>query len=182
MSNEPQLIEAAKRGSVEAFTELVGAYREGLFRFLLTRCANHADAEDVLQDTLVNAYRYITTYKPQWRFSTWLYRIAIRNAARIRYDNVAMLDDLEDEGNDPLAQCIAASERDNLWLAAKRSLSDEVFAAMWLRYVQDMSIRDIATVLDRSSSWTKVNLHRGRRVLEAEMNDKAHGNGSEAYG
>lgn len=182
MSTEPQLIEAAKRGSVEAFTQLVGVYREGLLRFLLTRCASHADAEDVLQDTLVNAYRYITSYKPQWRFSTWLYRIAIRNAGRIRNDNVAVLDDPEDDGIDPLAHCIAASERDNLWRAARRSLSDEVFAAMWLRYVEDMSIRDIATVLERSSSWTKVNLHRGRQVLSAELNAAAGRNESEAYG
>lgn len=182
MSSEVQLIEAAKRGSVEAFTALVGAYREGLFRFLLTRCASRADAEDALQDTLINAYRYITTYKPQWRFSTWLYRIAIRNAGRIRNHDVAVADDLHDDGADPLAHCIAASERDNLWRAARRSLSDEVFAAMWLRYVEDLSIRDIATVLERSSSWTKVNLHRGRQVLEAELGDEAHRSGSEAYG
>jgi hypothetical protein len=57
-----------------------------------------------------------------------------------------------------------------------------VFAAMWLRYVEDMSVRDIASVLERSSSWTKVNLLRGRRALEAEMNDSAGNAGSEAYG
>ena len=182
MTDELQLIEAAKRGSVDAFTELVGTYREGLFRFLLTRCASHADAEDVLQDTLLNAYRYIASYKPHWRFSTWLYRIAIRNAGRIRNDNVAVLEDLPDEGNDPLAHCISASDRDNLWRSAKGSLSDEVFAAMWLRYVEDMSIRDIAAVLERSASWTKVNLHRGRRVLETVMNEGTPRSGSEAYG
>jgi RNA polymerase sigma-70 factor (ECF subfamily) len=182
VETESQLVEAAKRGSVEAFTKLIGTYREGLFRFLLTRCASRADAEDALQDTLVNAYRYLGTYKPQWRFSTWLYRIAIRNAGRTRNENVALLDDPVDDAGDPLSHCIADSERDNLWRAAKRSLSDEVFAAMWLRYVQDMSIRDIAGVLDRSSSWTKVNLHRGRQALEAEMKNTATNSGSEAYG
>ena len=182
MGTESQLVEAAKRGSVEAFTELIGAYREGLFRFLLTRCSSRADAEDALQDTLVNAYRYIGTYKPQWRFSTWLYRIAIRNAARLRNDNVALLDDPCDESADPLTHCIADSERDNLWKAAKRALSEEVFVAMWLRYVQDMSIRDIASVLDRSSSWTKVNLHRGRQALESELNNAPGQSGGEAYG
>ena len=182
VNTELQLVEAAKRGSVEAFTKLVGTYREGLFRFLLTRCASRADAEDVLQDTLMNAYRYLGTYKPKWRFSTWLYRIAIRNAGRISHDNVALIDDVHDEGSDPLAHCIAESERDNLWRAAKRLLSDEVFAAMWLRYVQDMSIRDIASVLERSASWTKVNLHRGRQALEAEMKNQAPKSGSEAYG
>lgn len=182
MNSEQQLINAAQGGSVDAFTELVHGYREGLFRFLLTRCANHADAEDVLQDTFINAYRYIESYNPQWRFSTWLYRIAIRNAGRIREDNVAELGDVSDDSSDPLAHCIAEAERHNLWRNAKRLLSDEVFAAMWLRYVEDMSIRDIAAVLERSSSWTKVNLLRGRRALEAELNNGAQNPGNEAYG
>lgn len=182
MSDELKLIDAAKSGCVDAFTELVRAYREGLFRFLLTRCKNHADAEDALQDTLINAYRYIGSYDPRWRFSTWLYRIAIRNAGRLRAENLSELGDHEDDGADPLAHCLAESERDNLWRSAKRILSDEVFAAMWLRYVEDMSVRDIANVLERSSSWTKVNLLRGRRALEAEMNARAGNAGSEAYG
>ena len=182
VSDELKLINSAKGGSVDAFTELVQGYREGLLRFLLTRCSTYADAEDVLQDTFINAYRYIATYDPQWRFSTWLYRIAIRNAGRVRADNVTELGDLSDDSNDPLAHCIAESERDNLWRNARRLLSDEVYAAMWLRYVEDMSIRDIAAVLERSSSWTKVNLLRGRRALEAQLNNETRNPGSEAYG
>ena len=182
MSDELNLIDAAKGGSVDAFTELVRGYRDGLFRFLLTRCTNRADAEDALQDTLINAYRYIGSYNPQWRFSTWLYRIAIRNAGRLRTDDHTELGEPPDHGADPLAHCLAASERENLWRSAKRILSDEVFAAMWLRYVEDMSVRDISNVLERSSSWTKVNLLRGRRALEAEMNSTAGSTGSEAYG
>ena len=182
MSDELKLIGAAKGGSVDAFTELVHGYREGLFRFLLARCMNHADAEDALQDTLINAYRYIGSYNPQWRFSTWLYRIAIRNAGKLRSENLSELGEHADDSADPLAHCLAESERDNLWRSAKRVLSDEVFAAMWLRYVEDMSVRDIGNVLERSSSWTKVNLLRGRRALEAEMNGRAGKAGSEAYG
>ena len=82
MLREAELIEKAKAGSVPAFTLLVESYRERLLRFLLTRCPSVADAEDVLQDTLINAYRYLYSYNPQWRFSTWLYRIAIRNAGK----------------------------------------------------------------------------------------------------
>jgi len=182
VASELQLINAAKAGSVDAFTDLVRSYRERLLRFLLTRCTSLADAEDVLQDTLINAYRYIHSYDPRWRFSTWLYRIGIRNAGRLRGEHLAELGDHADPGADPLAHCLAESERDNLWRSAKRILSDEVFTAMWLRYVEDMSVRDIANALERSSSWTKVNLLRGRRALEAEMNTTAGNTGSEAYG
>jgi RNA polymerase sigma-70 factor, ECF subfamily len=182
VSKELDLIEAAKAGSVSAFTELVRAYREGLLRFLLTRCASYADAEDALQDTFINAYRYLHSYNSRWRFSTWLYRIAIRNAGRLREKYVTELGELRDEESDPLKQCIADSERENLWQCARRLLSDEVYSAMWLRYVEDMSINDVASVLNRSNSWTKVNLMRGRRTLDAELNRGGPAKQSEAYG
>lgn len=182
MSTELDLVNAAKAGSVPAFTELVRTYREGLLRFLVTRCSSFADAEDAVQDTFINAYRYLHTYNPSWRFSTWLYRIAIRNAGKLRSNLVTELGELRDEENDPLKQCIADSERENLWQNARRLLSDEVYSAMWLRYVEDMSINDVAAVLNRSNSWTKVNLLRGRRALDAELNRSGSANESEAYG
>jgi len=180
LRTEIQLVEAAQAGSVEAFTDLVRRYRDRLLRFLLTRCASHADAEDALQDTLINAFRYIRSYDSRWRFSTWLYRIAIRNAAKLRTPDVVEIGDLSDEENDPLMQCIADSESENLWISARHLLNDEVFAAMWLRYAEDMSVNDISKALDRSASWTKVNLMRGRRALDAELNGTNEK--SEAYG
>jgi len=168
---------------VDAFTDLVRAYRERLLRFLMTRCASVADAEDALQDTLIAAYRYLHSYDPRWRFSTWLYRIAIRNAAKLHTPELVDVNetrDLRDEENDPLKHCIAAAESENLWVVARSLLSDDVFTAMWLRYAEDMSVNDIARALDRSTSWAKVNLMRGRRVLETHMNGAAEK--SEAYG
>jgi DNA-directed RNA polymerase specialized sigma24 family protein len=109
-----------------------------------------------------------------------LYRIAIRNAQKIRSQNVIELGDLIDAESDPLQHCIAASEIENLWVCARRLLNDDVFAAMWLRYAEDMSVNDISKALDRSVSWTKVNLLRGRRVLDAELNSNERE--SEAYG
>ncbi len=179
-SDEHILIEAAKAGSSDAFADLVRLYQVRLLRFLLTRCASFADAEDALQDTFIAAYRYLNSYDPRWRFSTWLYRIAIRNAHKIRRENVVELGDLSDEESDPLVQCIASSEAENLWVSARRVLGDEVFAATWLRYAEDMSIKDISQALDRSTSWTKVNLLRARKALDADLNRQSEG--AEVYG
>jgi len=88
--------------------------------------------------------------------------------------------DLSDEEADPLLHCIAASDTANLWVSARRVLNDDVFTATWLRYAEDMSINDISKALDRSDSWTKVNLLRARRALETEMNRE--NNGSKVYG
>lgn len=179
-TNDRPLIDAAQAGSAAAFADLVAPYRVRLLRFLLSRCTSYADAEDVLQDTLINAYRYLHTYDPRWRFSTWLYRIAIRNASNQRQRNVVEFGELAAEEGDPLALCIQAAETENLWLHARRLLNDEVYAAMWLRYAEDLSMKDISTVLERSVSWTKVNLLRARRRLEAAM--RAEDDGTEAYG
>ena len=179
-ASQQQLVAAAQAGSVDAFTDLVRAFRVRLLRFLLTRCNSYADAEDALQDTLIAAYRYLHSYDSRWRFSTWLYRIAIRNAHKNRCENVVDIGDLGDEESDPLQQCIAASETQNLWVSARRVLNDEVFAATWLRYAEDMSINDIAMALDRSQSWTKVNLLRARQALDTEMNRQP--NGEKVYG
>jgi RNA polymerase sigma-70 factor (ECF subfamily) len=182
VSNEAALIEAAKKGSATAFADLVRSHRDGLLRFLLTRSSSYADAEDALQDTLINAYRYLNSYDSRWRFSTWLYRIAINNAAKHRSIETVELGDLSDAESDPLLECIAASEKANLWMAARRLFNDDVYAAMWLRYVEDMSVKDISSVLERSVSWTKVNLLRGRKALGADLNRETAGTERKTYG
>lgn len=160
-------------------------YQQRLLRFLLTRCSSRADAEDALQDTLVNAYRYLHSYDERWRFSTWIYRIGLRNLGRSKSlaGPAAAPDELPDSNADPLRDCIAQSERENLWLTAKRVLSDEARTALWLRYVEDMSIRDIAAAMERSVSWTKVSLLRSRGRLGVALGEgPAAGKKGEAYG
>ncbi len=172
MVSDEKLVEEALSGSELAFGELVARYQERLLRFLLARCRNRADAEDAVQDTFISAYRYLHSYNPRWRFSTWIYRIAIRNASRQPQHDMRALDAFADENAaDPLEACIVDSDHENVWLTAKRLLSEEAYAAMWLRYVEDMSIKEIARALDKTQSWTKVTMLRGRRSLSAELGD-----------
>lgn len=183
MLTDEQLVEASLDGAVGAFDELVDRYQDRLLRFLLARSASRADAEDAIQDTFINAYRYLASFDPRWRFSTWIYRIAIRNIAKQRRpewhdSDVELVDDA-----DPLDACIAHSEQENVWQAAKRHLSDDAYHAMWLRYVEDLSVKEISQALDKSASWTKVTLLRGRRRLSAELATPAAGSEKrESYG
>ncbi len=177
------MIALAKEGSVSAFSELVEIYQERLLRFLVTRCRSRADAEDAIQDTFINAFRYIGSYNPRWKFSTWLFRIALRNAARLSEQTELLDSDVPASTADPLEACIVASERENLWLTARQMLSTDAYSAMWLRYAEDMSVKDIARTLQKPMSWTKVTLMRSRRRLSAELTgaNEATANG-EAYG
>jgi RNA polymerase sigma-70 factor (ECF subfamily) len=191
VSTDEELVSEALGGSASSFNRLVERYQDRLFRFLLTRSASRADAEDAMQDTFVNAFRYLQSYDRRWKFSTWLYRIAIRSAlrnanctARGRAERHAEdYAELADDAPDPLEECIHASERENLWLAAKRLLSQDAYAAMWLRYAEDMPVKEIARALGRPQPWTRVVLLRARRRLAGALNNgSAAGNESKAYG
>lgn len=173
-------------GSDTAFAELVRRYRQRLLRFLLTRSASREDAEDAIQDTFINAYRYLYSFNPRWRFSTWLYRIALRNNASQggqREADGTDVDTLASNSGDPLQACLDADDHSNVWLMAKAVLSADAYAALWLHYVEDMPVRDVARSLDKSLSWAKVTLMRARRRLEAELSQPAAGTRrSESYG
>ena len=187
MPTDAELVSRAQGGSASAFERLVERYQERLLRFLVTRCATRDDAEDALQDTFVKAFRYLDTYNPRWQFSTWLYRIAMRNAANIASRNPMRVADVDTEVADDapglLQECIRESERENLWLTAKRLLSDEVYAAMWFRYAEDMPVKEISRALGRPQAWTRVSLLRARKRLAAELaGDGATGKKSKAYG
>ena len=184
MLTDEQLVDASLEGSDNAFGELVERYRERLLRFLLTRSVSREDAEDATQDAFISAYRYLYSFDKRWRFSTWLYRIALRNVARQAKKSIQSGQDvstLVDELADPLRTCITDSDRENVWLTARAKLSADAFAAMWLRYVEDMPVKDVARALDKSVSWSKVTLMRSRRTLEAELSGITPAR-SESYG
>ncbi len=172
MVTDEQLVEESLAGSTLAFSELVERYQDRLLRYLLTRATSRADAEDAIQDTFISAYRYLYSFNPRWRFSTWIYRIAIRNAVRQSRGDTHDVEIIADEDvPDPLEACIVVSDRENVWLTAKRLLNQDAYAAMWLRYVEDMSIKEVARALDKTQSWAKVTLLRGRRTLSAELSE-----------
>jgi RNA polymerase sigma-70 factor (ECF subfamily) len=180
--SDAELVAQTIRGSTTSFEQLVRRYQERLLRFLLTRCTSRADAEDAMQDAFVNAYRYLESYDPRWQFSTWLYRIAIRNAVQNRRRQAVEAEAGEDVP-DILQECIQDAERENLWLTAKRLLARDVYAAMWLRYAEDMPVKEVARALGRPQSWTRVALLRARRRLAAALRDDgATGKEGRAYG
>ena len=185
MSNEStdkELVKRVQKGDKGAFDVLVLKYEQKIVNLVMRYVRDPEQALDITQEAFIKAYRALPRFRGDSAFYTWLYRIAIRNALKHTAGDTVEFTETPDDSDGPLEQCIGEEARQNVWVRAKRVLNDDVYTAMWLRYVEDMSVRDIASVLERSASWTKVNLLRGRRALEAEMNGKAGNAGSEAYG
>lgn len=163
-SEEQQLIARAQDGCRDAFTTLVQRYQHRLLRFLALRCGVYQDAEDALQGALLNAWRYLPSYDARWQFSTWLYRIGLRELAAKDPGRVEL-----DESMLAVVDALPGVEIDNIWRLAARQLSVDARSALWLRYGEDASISEIASIMSRSNAWVKVSLMRSRRTLAATV-------------
>ena len=173
LQSELELIDRARQGSVDAFEQLVLHYQDRLYRFLLVRANNRADAEDVLQDTFVAVFKYLPSYRPKYRFSTWLFTIAVRQLGRQRQSpgTADSLDSIACGLAGPEQLGIQIEQQRSTWQTARSCLGDAQFTALWLFYVEDMPLTEIGKVMKRPVSWVKVNLMRARRRLSKELQD-----------
>lgn len=160
----------AQRGCKACFAELVQRYTGRLLEFLRQRTGNMQDAEDLTQETFVKAYQNIGRYRSCWKFSTWLFTIASRLASshyrRLRPSQTA--GQIESDGPEPADVAAQAEARQNLWAMA-RDLSKNQYETLWLRYVEDMSIKEIAKVMRKSQVNVRVLLYRARLNLAKRL-------------
>src|SRR5690242_16102903 len=84
-SSDERLVRRAAAGDRRAFDELVERHRDRVWAIALRLCRHREDAEDVLQETFVAAYRSLDRFRGGSQVSTWLYRIAVNKA----YDQIA---------------------------------------------------------------------------------------------
>jgi RNA polymerase sigma-70 factor (ECF subfamily) len=168
--NAEELARRSQQGCRQAFEVLVERYGFSLLKFLRYKTKNLHDAEDLVQESFVRAYENIHRYKDSWKFSTWLFTIAARLAysqfRRSRsFQKVAWF---ESSGPEPGQMIVEKETQQSLWELA-RGLSLNQYQALWLKYGQDMSIKEIAMVLRKSQVNVKVLLYRARINLAKRL-------------
>lgn len=176
LSNE-ELALRTQEGSPECFEELVKRFEGRLLGFLGRRGGQAQEAEDLLQDTFTRAYHKIEQYDPKWRFSTWLFTIARRMACDqrkgLKRQSLALAEAVTTDQYNPLRIVQQKEEKENLWSLANKLLSGDQFTALWLRYSEDMSIKQIAKIMNKTQSYTKVLLFRARNRLAGNLKPDA---------
>jgi len=169
-----ELARRSQQGCRASFGELVERYGLRLFRFLRHQTNNIHDAEDLVQDTFARAYANIERYRNTYKFSTWLFTIA-RNLAcsrlRRQHRNKPVLPAKPAEPG-PSEKIVQREMRQGLWAAAQK-LSPNQYQALWLKYAEDMPIREIAKVMCKSQVSVKVTLCRARMRLAEKFQDIA---------
>lgn len=163
-----ELAVRARDGSRASFDELVVRYRPRLVAFLARRLADAADAEDVAQETFLRAYDHLASYDPARPFATWLFAIGknvAANHAVARNRRVAR----DGRPEAAIAVADAAGTGGDVWQRAAAVLRPDAYRALWLRYAQGASVREIASAMGRSSVAVKVMLFRARRRMLQEV-------------
>jgi RNA polymerase sigma-70 factor (ECF subfamily) len=161
-----QLALRAKRGCRRSFNELVELFHARLVRFLRKETAHPQSAEDIAQETFLRAWKNIGRYRSRWKFSTWLYTIGYHLACNHRADLPKGPANPSGQGKVQPPDVLAANRETSrmLWDTAAE-LPENQYEALWLKYAEDMSIKEIAKVMGKSQVNVKLILYRARTGL-----------------
>jgi RNA polymerase sigma-70 factor (ECF subfamily) len=176
LTNE-QLAAKVQIGCKDSFAELVLRLNNRLLSFLLTRTCKPEDAEDLVQETFAKAYKNIKKFDGRWKFTTWIFKIAVRlaNSHYRRQKTVYNIEDIGDfeHKNDGPERIVAKRQQwENIWLLAQKTLSRSQYQSLWLKYAEDMPIKYIAKILGKSKVSVRVTLFRARNNMANVLADK----------
>ncbi len=165
------LIESAKSGDSNAFSNLVIKHQQSLLRLCMRFTSSQDLAEDIVQDTFVKAYRKLATFEGRSSFKSWLFQIAINTAKNklratrdtVNIDNVQIsIGGLTTEG----------IEREGLRTMIREfvdELPDKQKMALTLRVYDDLSFKEIAEIMECPYDTAKANYRHGLMSIKKNI-------------
>jgi RNA polymerase sigma-70 factor (ECF subfamily) len=174
------VVARVRAGDSEAFRVLVERHARTMFRLACRMIGNEQDADDVVQETFLRAYRQIHRFESRANFGTWLYRIAVNCSLDLLRQRPRRVEEQPSEGAEiPAVDCEASPSPERLTFSAEvqakvngalNDLSHAERAAFLLRHFEGQSIEEIGRVLGLRTSATKHTVFRAvqkmRRALE----------------
>lgn len=177
-------LKALRNGDRAEFSRVVEAYYAHIYRLAMKILGNQQDAEDVLQDTFLKAFKHLDSFDGRAKLSTWLYRIATNEALMIlrrQRSNVSSIDeplDTDEGEQEPLNLidwcCVPEKElmsqevQKYLDLAVEE-LPDNLRVVFVLRDIENLSTQETAEVLGLSETAVKTRLSRARMRLRQDL-------------
>jgi RNA polymerase sigma-70 factor (ECF subfamily) len=180
------LVARAQRGDTGAFDVLVERYKQRLYATVYHMTSNHEDANDLVQDTFIKAYKSLRSFKRQSSFYTWIYRIAVNrtiNFVKRRKDRGHLsLNDVDASiETDPdyvelmshvtPRREVGLNELQEKLNESMQKLSDEHRAVVVMHDVQGMTHADIAKVIHCSEGTVRSRLYYARQQLQGLLGD-----------
>jgi len=186
--NDQELLEGLRSGSEPHFTTLYDRYFQRIYAFVHARIRNHADAEEIVQETFVTVFRSIDNYRGQASLLSWIFGIAknlANNSIRKYKTHEMKLGEVPNESLGPRPGLTSGTPEENLHLrrfteTLRHQLSGvsqwqaEIFA---MRHFENLSIPEIARRTDRTSDAIRSSLYRVKRMVveAAELGPQSGG-------
>jgi RNA polymerase sigma-70 factor (ECF subfamily) len=166
---EPQLLEQAQAGDLEAFAEFVRT-SERRIRAVCYRLLDDArDVDEAVQDTFVQAWRNLDSFRGDAAPYTWLYRIAVNESLMRRRRRTLPTSELQETTVSRGPDEFAAADARTFLIEQLRALPIEYRTAVVLRDIEGLSNEEVARVLEISLAAAKSRIHRGRMQLREEL-------------
>ncbi|MDR3117828.1 MAG: RNA polymerase sigma factor [Mediterranea sp.] len=169
-------------GEIELFAYFLERYSRPVYSLVIQMVSSPEDAEELVQDIFLKAFRALDKFRGHSAFSTWLYRIAYNqaiSATRKQKNNLYMDEDAIHHIPDDAAEYILYipddEERIQQLTRAIDRLSAEDKALITLFYYEEKTIDELAGILGLSPANAKVRLHRVRKKLYVLMKGELHG-------
>ena len=175
--NEMELIHRAKLGERNAFSELVCIHAEGVRNVIYRMCGDVQIAEDAAQETFIQAWLHLASYRPHMPLRNWLYRIAINAATdMLRKEKRILphaLEDLQLSDPQPGPEAVfSQGERTTVIQKAVSALPDASRAVLVLREYEGLSYHEIADTLNIPVGTVMSRLNYARKVLRGQLEQK----------
>jgi RNA polymerase sigma-70 factor (ECF subfamily) len=180
------LVQVIISGRYDLFHDLVKRYEQKLYNFSLRMCRNPSDAEDMVQETFLNVFRYLKDFRYETKFKNWLYRIAASTCIKKRrkskfaperelsLEEFIPKDETQAQTQTPewaLAplDSLLNAELSEMINQAIKSLPEKYRLVIVLRDLEGFSTAETAHILGLSASNVKVRLHRARLFLREKL-------------
>ncbi len=167
--NDTQLIERILDGDNAGYAVLVDRYKDLAFTIAYRILGKREDAEEVVQDAFVKAFRNLSSFRQKAKFSTWLYRI-IYNTAISRHRQKRLhwqsLEEVKVPENAIEIQAEEEEDRYKMLESAMRQMPEEDRILLTLYYVDESSVEDLHSILGLSKANVKIKLFRARKRLQ----------------
>jgi RNA polymerase sigma-70 factor (ECF subfamily) len=182
LEEETDLLERASRGDTRAYGRLVLAYQDLVYGHVRRSVQDPAVAEEITQDVFLKAFRSLSSFRGEAKFTTWLYRIAV-NACRDERAHTARRRSREspwgggeEQMSAPAPQgpdaVLEETEVQRGFQAGLDALDEKHREAFLLRHEEGLSYEEVARVLGISTANAKVRVHRAREALLKALRDR----------
>jgi len=170
VKSDGELIADALAGHEEAYASLMNKYRTRIHRFIRSRVADNNLAEELTQDTFVDAFRYLHTFRGDSQLYTWLCSIAIRRTFTTPPKSIKAESDMVTYTT---PECLLSNKQSISNVAnVMKKLPPQQAHALYLKAYENKSYDEIAKVLTCSKSYAKNLVYFAKRQIRKELNDE----------